>query len=840
MSLVDPRVLAPFESGNKDYPRSGSGMRLRPDPIVLGVKEGFHASEKPPVRIFLGTEPAQHRAARIFVWSIEKVRDPSRVYEIHMMKELAGFDRRYWLTGFTNYRYAIPHFADGRGRAIWNDVDQIYLADPAELFDLEMGDAGFLTIPAISAKKRADSSVMLMDCEKMRPIWSLEDAQHERARSLLDRALAVPGLHGLLEPGWNARDDEYVKGSSKLIHYTILHTQPWGPLPDTFVYQKNAPAEIWYDLEREADAAGYFVFGPNRPSDQFTDLAERLENTDERTTYDMPVCGTMVTDQQLTDILRVAGTSAERSVLEYRLLAPDGPDGKNDSNQGVFSGLSQLRVQRHGLTDTRTRPRSRGFEGTICLRGLEHLPEADVQWVLEDIFSRSRGFVYISVENSPDPLRLADGTCVASRSRGASWWLPFFLKAGDRHPELHWMFVLTDRRAKASAARRRYEGGRRLTAPPKVWLLVDENVDKRGQSEALAEALGWPYEIKELPRTRFSEFDAQLAKFTGISLAAGTKPPLPLRPPWPDLVIACGSRLSEAARQIAEASQGGTRVIQIDGRAGRCADPYDIAVSTRPTRLQPHLRRIETLTPLSDVTPERLTHLYGSARTPGDSAPRPHVLLLLGKTSSRHELTPSIARHLVKQVRSFAEASDGAAFAIVDARVGLNVARTIRETIGNASHVYVNHGDDGRTEQHAWLAGADAIVVAGDNEYCLADAVGTGKLVYLYSLPERTAGLVARLHDSIYERAYASPLNRRGTVRPQQALEYLCARSFERGLLSPPRDRGEREDALIKRKVVLPFGSPLQTAGRASLRGAEEVAKRARPLLGFHVVAGEL
>jgi mitochondrial fission protein ELM1 len=705
-----------------------------------------------------------------------------------------------------------------------------------------MGDAGFLTIPAISAKKRADSSVMLMDCEKMLRVWSLEDAQHERARSLLDRALAVPGLHGLLEPAWNARDDEYVEGRSKLIHYTILHTQPWGPLPDTFVYQKNAPGELWYDLEREADGAGYFVFGPNRPSDQFTDLAARLENDDEQPTQDAPVRGTMITDQQLTDILRVAGTSAERSVLEYRLVAPDGPDGpsgEDESNHGAFHGLSQFQVQRHGLTDTRTRPTSRGFDGTICLRGLEHLPEADVQWVLEDIFTRSREFVYISVENSPDPLHLADGTYVGSRSRGSSWWLPFLLKAGARHPELHWMFVLTDRKAKPFAARRRYEGGRRLETPPRVWLLVDDNADKRSQSEALAEALGWPYEFKELPRTRFSEFDAQVAKFTGISLAVGVKSVLPLQPPWPDLVIACGSRLSEAARQIAEASQGSTRVIQIDGRAGRCADPYDIAVSTRPTRLQPHPRRIETLTPLSDVTPERLAHRYGSAHTWGESTPRPHVLLLLGKASSRHELTPSIARQLVRQVRSFAEAVDGAAFAIVDAAVGSIVVETIQENIGTASHAYVHHGGDGRTAQHAWLADADAIVVAGDNEYCLADAVGTGKPVYLYPLPERTAGLVARLHDSIYERAYASPLNRRGTVRPQQALEYLCARSFERGILSLPRDRREREDALIKQKVVLPFGSPLRMGVGGSLRGAEEVAKRARRLLGFHVAAGE-
>jgi hypothetical protein len=58
------------------------------------VREGVAPSAKPPVRLFVGTEPAQYRAERVFLWSIEKVRDPSRVYEIYLMKELVGFDRR--------------------------------------------------------------------------------------------------------------------------------------------------------------------------------------------------------------------------------------------------------------------------------------------------------------------------------------------------------------------------------------------------------------------------------------------------------------------------------------------------------------------------------------------------------------------------------------------------------------------------------------------------------------------------------------------------------------------------------------------------------------------------
>jgi uncharacterized protein len=245
----------------KTYRAPPPASRSKPDLVILGVAPGAQPSGRPPVRIFLGTEPAQHRAERIFVWSVEKARDPSRVYEIHLMKDLEGFQRRWWTTGFTNYRLGIPHFAGGSGRAIYNDVDQIYLSDPAELFDLDLGGHGFL---AIAAENRSggtpfDSSVMLIDCARMATVWTLAEAHTARKSMLLNKAEAIPGLWGRLAPEWNARDAEYVAGRSKLIHYTKLRTQPWQPFPELYVYRSTPEGEVWHELERSANAADFQV-----------------------------------------------------------------------------------------------------------------------------------------------------------------------------------------------------------------------------------------------------------------------------------------------------------------------------------------------------------------------------------------------------------------------------------------------------------------------------------------------------------------------------------------------------------------------------------------------------
>jgi hypothetical protein len=194
-----------------DHP-AGSGAdlayRTAPEKIVLPPRQGYAISAAPPVRIFLGTEDSQHRAERVFLFSVEKYRDQSRAYEIYLMKNIRGFTRAGWRTNFTNYRFAIPDWTGRSGKAIYNDVDQIYVTDPAELFDLDLREHGYLSVSA------EDTSVMLLDCARMATWWNLAGAAAKDKAVLLADASSQPGLWGPLDPGWNARDLEYEPGAS--------------------------------------------------------------------------------------------------------------------------------------------------------------------------------------------------------------------------------------------------------------------------------------------------------------------------------------------------------------------------------------------------------------------------------------------------------------------------------------------------------------------------------------------------------------------------------------------------------------------------------------------------
>ena len=343
---------------------------IQPDCIVLGVKPGVSPSPKPPVRIFLGTQAEQYRPERVFFWSIEQVRDPSRVYELYLMKRMSGYRRTWlWNTGFTNYRFAIPYYAGYQGRAIYNDVDQTYHADPAELFDMDMEGH------AVLAVSRTDTSVMLMDCERMQKFWTLEKAQTLRKYPLIAAVQAQEGAYGLFDESWNVRDTAYIPGHTKCYHYTILHYQPWQPLRERFYYRPNKEGgSLWHGLEAASDRAGFQVFTANRPSRQF-DESLATQSRDLESNFAPTVLADMTTDL-------IAAT------LTTRLLEVKGACAAEDDKQKQLTDL---------VREMRSADAGEKFEGIVLSADLSLWPQQDLPWILDQLFARAGKFICGSV-----------------------------------------------------------------------------------------------------------------------------------------------------------------------------------------------------------------------------------------------------------------------------------------------------------------------------------------------------------------------------------------------------------------------------------------------------------
>ncbi len=709
--------------------------RTSPDRIVLGVRKGHRPSDKPPVRIFLGTERGQFRAERIFIWSVEKHRDPSRIYEIYLLRDLKGFRRGFWLTGFTNYRFAIPEFAGFKGRAIYNDADQVYLTDPAELFDTPMDKAGFLSI------NDRDTSVMLIDCERMAEAWNAHDVRRLNRKALEARARQA-GLWGDLDDGWNARDSEYQQGRSHLVHFTTLHTQPWRPFPDQFVYFDNPTGDLWPAMEREADQAGFLPVSATRPSREWGAVHMSLSSR---------------SDGQLLQELLAAGDFS----------AP---------------------VERLAIEDL-----------------MEQVPDQDVPWVLERLF-RSTRQLEISIR---EPWVHSGG-----RYRRNRWfWLQQFRQAGRMHPQTRWIL----NHATAMGRTRTLHGG--PAADGSIAVLLHRKPGHNQQARAIATELARQTgrEVREY-RLEFSEAAFVLRGLVGLTPVPGLE--------RDTRVIVAGGWLPSRTARILARRHAGLKLVLAGRKAGRARDDASVIIQCRHFALPPHPQRLLTDLPLN----------AGQFETPADPArwrewvnAGRRAAVLVGGSSRSHRLTRDQSTLLARQVSTWAGAND-ARLLVVASRRTQPVIEALTQGLGENDLLYAWQANDPDNPYALALEQAHDLVVTGESESMLADAASRGRGFLIWPLPERGAGLWRRFSAWAAERARRPRFNRRGSIRPQQGLTYLCARALERNWILPPRRLEPLHEILYQRGLAAPFGETIPTAFKQADELRDTVAHSARLL----------
>lgn len=196
------------------------------------------------MRIYCGTDETQDVATRVLEWSFRKhARGP---VEFHPMRGLAvplpRDPAHRPRTAFSFFRFCIPQLAGYSGRALYVDADMQVFADVGELWRLPFGDCKVLCTVQPEApphwqghvffRPGRQFSVMLLDCSRLD--WEIGDVVRRLDDGRLD-------YHGLLHDcglvardeigesipaGWNHLD-HYEPGDTRLVHYTVVSTQPW-------------------------------------------------------------------------------------------------------------------------------------------------------------------------------------------------------------------------------------------------------------------------------------------------------------------------------------------------------------------------------------------------------------------------------------------------------------------------------------------------------------------------------------------------------------------------------------------------------------------------------------
>jgi len=151
---------------------------------------------------------------------------------------------------------------------------------------------------------------------------------------------------------------------------------------------------------------------------------------------------------------------------------------------------------------------------------------------------------------------------------------------------------------------------------------------------------------------------------------------------------------------------------------------------------------------------------------------------------------------------------------------------------------------DQRPGERAWpaiLEAADVFVFVGLGETALTEICATGRPVFLSPQLRSTPSLGLRVRDrvtaAILSRAEARRANDRGTTRPQEGLELLCARWVAAGWVRARRDVEALRGRLVRNGHARLLRAPIRAGdleGFAPPAPSEvdAVAARVRQMLG--------
>lgn len=264
---------------------------------------------------------------------------------------------------------------------------------------------------------------------------------------------------------------------------------------------------------------------------------------------------------------------------------------------------------------------------------------------------------------------------------------------------------------------------------PTVWVLTGHKAGDNTQVVTLAEALGWPYQIKHF---RYRAWELLTNRLLGVTLAGiDRRVSSKLQPPWPDLVITAGRRNEPVARWIQKQSGGKTRLVHI-GRPWASLDAFDLIVTTPQYFLPSRPNVLQNRLPIHGVTPERLAEEAGRWEQRFAGLPRPYTAVLMGGDSGPFVFNKEKGQRLGRLVNRLVAGGAGSLLVTDSARTPAAAFESFQRELTVPAYIHRWSRDNENNPYLAYLALADQLVVTGESMSMLAEASSTCKPLYIF------------------------------------------------------------------------------------------------------------
>ena len=320
---------------------------------------------------------------------------------------------------------------------------------------------------------------------------------------------------------------------------------------------------------------------------------------------------------------------------------------------------------------------------------------------------------------------------------------------------------------RVDSIKRHIGSGSQSAEQPRVWLLLSQRAGDSVQVLALAEALGWPYEIRspEGQRDRAKAAPIRIrppvtsrprvVNGTSVASVGNRQPDACPTGAWPDVIISTGWKNELRSRRLrARAARDGADVRLVHlGRPWFSRDAFDLVVTPPQYRLPGRDHILQNKTTLHAVTQQRLDAAARAWAPSLAHLPRPFISVLIGGHSGPFNFGADAALRLARDAARLARERGGTLLISTSARTPDHVRTCLAEKLDVPHFLYEWTPGDSNNPYYAFLALGDELVVTCDSVSMLTDACATRKPVHIFDLDESRG--MASIIDRLGRRAEA-------------------------------------------------------------------------------------
>jgi len=290
----------------------------------------------------------------------------------------------------------------------------------------------------------------------------------------------------------------------------------------------------------------------------------------------------------------------------------------------------------------------------------------------------------------------------------------------------------------------------------KIWALLDERAGNTSQTLGVAEALGMPYETRQIIFNNW----IKLPNFFHTRSTLGVHPSClgALSPPWPDIVISSARRLGLVASYIKSRSPK-TFLAQVQW-PGYPASQYDLIATPLHDHKKPAANLMTTLGAPHRVNETLLKREAAAWASTLAHLPAPKIAVLIGGGGSSRDFAGGHAEKIARAASSLAHSLGGSLFITTSRRTGTAMADALPAHLTCPYYLHRFHDGDepDANPYYGFLGLADAIIATGDSVSMCSEACATGKPVYIYESADFVAGKHRAFIQSLYDARLARPL----------------------------------------------------------------------------------